>query len=271
MTFHLDHLVWFSNKPEDAINALESLGIYAISGGRHKKWGTYNSLAYFGLSYIEFLGIENLAVAKREQHNRLITHIVEKMFEEDGDGPARIAIRTDNIEALAEKFKEQGLTVYGPYPGERTTQEGEVLKWSLLFPEDPASKLKLPFFIQWEEADSVRLASLVEKGVVGQHAAGELKIESIGCVVSHLEETIAKWAQLIDGSPSESYQMEELHATCREVALADSKLVFCTPNGEGIAQDVLSQRGETPFFVKFKGATEGRWVNKLNGYWDFCI
>ncbi|GGH73247.1 uncharacterized protein (DUF302 family) [Pullulanibacillus pueri] len=267
MTLSLDHLVWFAHKPEAAIDELKGMGIHAIQGGRHEKWGTYNSLAYFGLSYIEFIGIKNVSIAKKEKHNRLIIHIVEAMSEGNGEGPARIAIRTNHIEELAEKFKKQGLAVFGPFPGERMTQEGEVLKWSLLFPEDPASTLQLPFFIQWEETDDVRYASFKDKGLVGKHIADNLKIESVGIAVRNLDETVNKWARLIDGTPGETYQSKILSASYRELELSESKLIFCTPNGRGIAQDVLTERGETPFLVNFKGAEERKMINKLNGYW----
>jgi hypothetical protein len=59
-------------------------------GGRHESWGTYNSLIYFGLSYIEFLGIENLFIAEKHEDNRLITQIVEQLSKENREGPARI-------------------------------------------------------------------------------------------------------------------------------------------------------------------------------------
>jgi len=55
--FSFDHLVHFVQNPLGAMEDAKKMGLHAFAGGNHEKWGTYNSLAYFGLSYIEFLGI----------------------------------------------------------------------------------------------------------------------------------------------------------------------------------------------------------------------
>ena len=79
MNFTFDHLVWFYKNPEYAINPLSAKGIHAVKGGRHESWGTYNSLSYFDLSYIEFLGIDHLSIAEQHNENRLVTQIVQQL------------------------------------------------------------------------------------------------------------------------------------------------------------------------------------------------
>ena len=93
MNFSFDHLVWFHHKPEKAIQPLSEKGIQVVHGGRHETWGTYNTLSYFGLSYIEFLGIEVPSIAEQHMENRLITQIVQQLDKERREGPAKIAIR----------------------------------------------------------------------------------------------------------------------------------------------------------------------------------
>jgi hypothetical protein len=95
MQFFFDHLVWFLKEPEKAISSLKQRGLHVVKGGRHESWGTYNTLIYFGLSYIEFLGIENLSIAEKHGENRLITQIVEQLAKDGREGPAKIAIRTN--------------------------------------------------------------------------------------------------------------------------------------------------------------------------------
>lgn len=269
MKFSFDHLVIFLNKPEEAIANLRLTGIHAVNGGRHHTWGTYNSLTYFGLSYIEFLGIENLAMATQQDENRLITHIVEQLANKGQEGPARIAIRTNDIEQLALQFKEAGVKVYGPIPGERIRADGAVIRWSLLFPEAGANELNLPFFIQWEKSDEERLVELGEQGLLTSHLMGKPILESVGFVVEDLDETIAKWSKSFNLSQSEEFFDHDLHARCRTLELTGTKLLFCSPLGEGIADQVLRERGETPFLINLTGTNQRHLFKIMNGYWRF--
>ncbi|EKN63715.1 hypothetical protein BABA_24275 [Neobacillus bataviensis LMG 21833] len=269
MSFSFDHLVFFSKKPEVAVPLLKQRGIHTVNGGRHQFWGTYNSLTYFGLSYIEFLGIENLPMAEKQEENRLITHIVEQLAGKMQEGPARIAIRTDHIHQLAVRLKEAGFTVYGPITGERTRADGQVIKWTTLYPETEDSELALPFFIQWEKSDGERLIELEEQGLIESHLAGKLQFESVVFVVHNLEQTLAAWRSLFDLNQGEEFVDSSLNARCRELELAGTRLVFCTPLGAGIADTVLNEKGETPFLVNLTGNGQSEIFEMMNGFWRF--
>lgn len=269
MQFSFDHLVWFFKKPEKAIELLEQIRLKLVHGGRHESWGTYNTLSYFGLSYLEFLGIEDWQKAERHEANRLITHIVEQLPKENGEGPARIAIRTNGIEALAEQLKQEGFTVYGPIPGERVRGDGEVIKWSLLFPEYAGAELRLPFFIQWEKSDEERLAELDQLGLIDRHPAGSVQFESVGFAVQNLDETLEVWKKFLNLPISDEFTNHELNARCRKIALAGTELLFCSPIGEGITAEVLKEKGETPFIVNLSNTNQTQIFEKLNGYWSF--
>ena len=269
MEFCFDHLVWFSKRPEEAISLLRQIGIHTARGGRHEFWGTYNSLSYFGLSYIEFLGIENFSIAVNQEDNRLVTQIVELLGKGNQEGPARVAIRTNSIERLAVKLKEEGYIVYGPLSGERVRADGQVIRWSLLFPEGKDSDLTLPFFIQWEKSDEVRLFEFEKQGLIGSHPLGNLKLESVGFVVQNLEETLSTWGKLLDLQQSEEFIDSSINACCRELELSGTKLRFCTPIREGLAADVLKRRGPAPFLANLEGANQSRFFEVMNGYFHF--
>ncbi|MBO0959590.1 VOC family protein [Neobacillus sp. MM2021_6] len=269
MSFSFDHLVFFANNPVEAIPLLKHRGVHAIMGGRHENWGTYNSLTYFGLSYIEFLGIETLSVAEKQVENRLITHIIEQLARKGQEGPARIAIRTNQIDQLALKLKAEGFKVYGPFPGERTRGDGQIIKWSLLFPETTANELQLPFFIQWEKSDEERLLEFKEQGLVGSHPAGNLLFESVGFVVHNLEQTLTKWGRLFDLNQGEEFVDSSINARCRKLELAGTKLLFCEPLGEGIAATVLKEKGEIPFLVNLTVNGQSGIFEWMNGFWRF--
>ncbi|NRD77818.1 VOC family protein [Bacillus sp. BRMEA1] len=271
MALSFDHLVCFFKKPEMALHPLTQLGIYTVRGGRHETWGTYNMLSYFGLSYIEFLGIENMTAAEVQTENRLISHIVERLPQVNGEGPARIAIRTDHIDDLAESLKKNGFTVFGPIPGERVRTDGEVIRWSLLFPEIAGSGLSTPFFIQWEKPDHVRLAELKEQGLEGVHNLGEVRMESVGVVLRDLEETLPIWEILLSLKSSDEFIDPLLNARCRKLGLPGTELLFCTPVGKGPAEKVLKEKGETPFLVTLSGTKENRLFELLNGWWRLTL
>jgi hypothetical protein len=269
MQFSFDHLVWFHHKPENAIRPLLEQGIHVIKGGRHETWGTYNTLSYFGLSYIEFLGIEDLSIAEQHEENRLITQIAEQLAKENREGPAKIAIRTNQINELAIKLRNDGHKVYGPLPGQRETTAGEVIRWTLLFIEDHSNELSFPFFIQWEKSDSERLSGFKEQGILGRHSGGSSKFESVGFVVRDLEKTIKIWGKLLNLTPSEEFRDELIHARCQTLELPGTNLIFCTPLGKGPAEKVLHERGETPFLVNVSQANQNSFFEWLNGYWRF--
>nr|WP_263326813.1 VOC family protein [Neobacillus sp. Marseille-Q6967] len=267
MKLEFDHLVWFYKHPEKAIIPLREKGIHVVKGGRHETWGTYNSLSYFGLSYIEFLGIENLAIAEQHEENRLVTQIVQQLAKENRDGPSKIAIRTDKIQELAQRFQEEGLAVYGPLPGKRVRADGVEIRWSLLFIERDSIELSLPFFIQWEKSDEERLLELSEQGFVGSHTVGNPELESVGFVVHDLKDTVGFWSLLLDLTPGEEFIDSGLNARCCKLSLPGTNLLFCTPLGEGVASKVLNKRGETPFLVNLTGTNQNRIFEMMNGYW----
>ena len=53
---HLVHAV--HGTPEEAAKQMQELGFHTVLGGEHTNWGTWNSLSYFDLSYIEFLAVQ---------------------------------------------------------------------------------------------------------------------------------------------------------------------------------------------------------------------
>ncbi|MBT2654516.1 VOC family protein [Bacillus sp. ISL-18] len=269
MDFFFDHLVWFFTKPEKAILPLKQKGIHVVKGGRHESWGTYNTLTYFGLSYIEFLGIENLSIAEKHSENRLITQIVEQLAKESREGPAKVAIRTNQIEELAVKLKAEGLTVYGPLTGERVRDDGHVIRWSLLFPEHKEKKVSLPFFIEWEKSDEQRYSEIDDQGLIGSHILGQPKLESVGFVVNNLDETLETWKKLFGLKQGEEYLDTEINARCRIVKLNGTNLLFCTPIGDGPAAKVIKEKGETPFLVNLTDMNQSHFFEMLDGYWRF--
>lgn len=91
MDLALDHIVHFVHRaPAEATEQFRAKGYHAVAGGRHAMWGTWNSLSYFGLTYVEFLAVERQALAK-ESENPLIRQLVADQKRGEGLGRSRFA------------------------------------------------------------------------------------------------------------------------------------------------------------------------------------
>jgi hypothetical protein len=269
MRFMFDHLVHLVHSPKAAMRAIRQSGIHAVEGGSHSDWGTANTLCYFDLSYIEFLGVENPAVAESARDNPLVRQALEDLA--TGEGPARIALRTDDLENAAKLLRDRGLSVAGPFPGSRTRPDGTVLRWSLLFPEHLAGELPSPFFIQWEQSDAERRTDLRERGAIAPHPAGDLRLDHIAFAVRDLDRRATEWEKWFGLKPGKEYVDRNLNAKCRELMLPGGNLLFCTPVGDGPVSEMLQTRGERPFLVTLAGADRHGEQRIFGGIYRFQI
>ncbi|WP_168193826.1 VOC family protein [Lysinibacillus sp. SGAir0095] len=191
-----DHLVHFVEKPEQLVEKTREIGLHTVNGGKHEMWGTYNSLCYFGLSYIEFIGIFNEALFEEAASKPFTLHETYKL-KQFQNGVVRLAMRSTSIEEDAEKLSSLGYEVYGPDNFSRTRPDGSVLKWKLLHFGKQGQSLEFPFIIQWEGNDNERLKDLTESGTIKPHPLGNLQIKAIEFEVEDL--TIAtEWGRAFD-------------------------------------------------------------------------
>ncbi|MEA1010805.1 VOC family protein [Bacillus cereus] len=255
---HLVHAV--HGTPEEAAKQMQDLGFHTALGGQHTTWGTWNSLCYFDLSYIEFLAVQHEEKAK-EADNPLVQETVVKL--QKGEGMLQIAIRTDAIEELAVKFRKHGIQTIGPFEGKRMRKDGRLLEWKMLFVKQEENGPKLPFFIQWNETDEERRIDLHKTGTIAEHKNKVQQIETIHYAVKNVRETVRKWKEVMGLAASAFTKNEQWNAECQNVAFGDIHVQFCEPIGEGLVQDRLKNQGENPFAVEFKG--ESKQVHELLG------
>lgn len=255
MQLAFDHLVHFINRPpSEAVDKMKQHGFHAVQGGRHEHWGTYNSLSYLGLSYIEFLAIENPLVAKQSE-NPLIQQIVRNL--PNGEGLGQIALRTQEIGHLADHLRKQGLVVTGPLPGSRMRSDGSVIEWKMLFIESEQATCPLPFFIQWDQPTEGRLRDLTTRGIIAEHSNGATGIEYVAYAVNDLASTVNQWQEWFGFEADERFFHPDMQADCQLLQCLGGNLLFCSPQGRSIANDTLQSRGELPFLLKLSGLREG--------------
>lgn len=190
----LDHIVHFiSKKPEEAAAYWNNLGYGAAVGGRHVNWGTKNSLLYMKNCYIEWLALEDPAVATNADHP--LTEWL--LYEKSGFGT--ICFRTDDLNALDKRLKDEGFETTGVLDAERLTASGEKIQWKMLFLiEKVSDRLPAPFFIQWQGSDEERFEKLRESGMLVPESEA-LEIEKCILGVLDVEESEEKWKKLLGG------------------------------------------------------------------------
>jgi len=250
--YKLDHIVHFVDKPEQLVEETKKIGLHTVEGGKHEIWGTYNSLCYFGLSYIEFIGIFDKELVEK---SALVPYTLHASYIKRNrqNGFTRLAIRTNEIEKDAEKFRAAGLEVYGPETFSRTRPDGTVLTWKLLHFGKKNLPLDYPFFIQWEGADEERYSELEKSGTIAEHPLGNLKVEEISYAVEDL--SVAKeWAQLFDFEFEEGDSFIKLNA---------SNCIF------GFYQNQKEKQQNEIFEVTISGANEEKVVVIEKAYYKF--
>lgn len=255
MRVAIDHLVHFIHRPPaEATELFRQAGYHAVAGGRHEAWGTWNSLSYVGLSYVEFLAVEDEALASQSD-NPLIRQLV--MDREVGEGLGQIALRTTELDAIAERLRAKDLIVHGPVLGSRKREDGSLLVWRMLFLEDPNGNLLPPFFIEWQQTDEEREADLRRRKIIAPHPNGSHTWQSVGYAVTNLEEASRAWQYWLDCQMGDVFIDERIGARCQAVELAGASIILCEPIAKGLADDALHTRGERPFFAAFDSATDG--------------
>ena len=191
----LDHIVHFvSGTPEELVETSNYAGIYGVLGGVHTQWGTANTLAFLASSYIEWLSLVDHSVAKEADHPLTKLFLYDR---ESGPGLGTICLRPDSIEEVHRRFADMGVATTDVLDASRTTPDGTVLRWKMLFvKEEPSNELPLPFFIEWEQSQQDKYADLEALKQLPPNVE-ELKVKRLVMGTTHPIETAKKWAHLL--------------------------------------------------------------------------
>lgn len=198
----LDHIVHFVKEPKAMVEKTKEIGLHTVEGGKHEMWGTYNSLSYFGLSYIEFIGVFDETLLEKSAEIPYTLHESYKKRNKK-NGFTRIAIWTTTIEEDAKKLRDAGYEVIGPDSFSRIRPDGSVLTWKLLHFGKKELPFEYPFLIQWEGSDEERYNDLVNNGTIQKHPLGDLTIDEISFSVTDLQ-WAKEWANLFEHEIVES-------------------------------------------------------------------
>ncbi|MDR6998264.1 VOC family protein [Neobacillus niacini] len=249
----LDHIVVFLNRsPIEAVHEWKKYQLKAIRGGSHTKWGTYNSLMYFGLSYIEYLAVENSEVANRSQ-NPLISQLLNDSKRFEGFG--QICFRTSDIVRLKKDLKTKGYHPTEIYEGKRLRDDGVEISWKMLFIQEDGV-LPYPFFIQWNQSDQVRLEDLKRSGILPPSQESQ-SVKSISFVVSNVEQVVADWARLF-GVPT---------VFNNKIKVGRTELIFHNKDDSEILMDIHKLKGDRPFQIEINPPIKSRSITVFGDHY----
>ncbi|HEX5013570.1 MAG TPA: VOC family protein, partial [Candidatus Limnocylindrales bacterium] len=94
MLLGIDHIVLAVEDPDATAAALEAeVGLVAGGGGRHDALGTFNRLVWLGDSYLELIGVFDVAVAARGWLGPAVLATIER-----GGGLATWAVAVDDLD-----------------------------------------------------------------------------------------------------------------------------------------------------------------------------
>jgi hypothetical protein len=245
---------------------MQALGFHAVIGGEHENWGTHNGLCYFGLTYLEFLGIKESRIAEKVTDNTLIQQLVA----EKNNGLARLALRTRNISQAREYFRSLGLQVTGPVEGSRRQPDGTLLQWAMLFvKESESDPFKLPFIIDWKMSDQERKNALERQHLVAPHPAGRIDIADVRIAASDSKTSAAFWQKLFGAKWVTAFHDEALGAQCDRILLGEKTLTFCQPIKNNDLKQFLMTRGERPFQLVFQGTGVNKTISFHGAIYQF--
>jgi hypothetical protein len=169
-SFSLDHIVLSTPDLELGINAFEkTTGCKPIIGGSHRNLGSKNALA--GVEDDESVYIELIGPDPENPEGKLGARLAQ---EKATLSPYHCAIRTHDLQTVQERARQLGFE-----PGEildmtRTTPDGIVLVWKVLFLGGHNLGGIVPFFIDW--MDSVHPAGSLSKVVGGSALSVKIQV-----------------------------------------------------------------------------------------------
>lgn len=145
----IDHVILGVNDLQKGIEEFEHLtGVRAVYGGAHPGRGTHNALVSLGEPHY----LEILAPNPEDGGD---TNWIGDLKGLTSLTPVGWAARGEDLPALEQSLKDQGIETGEVRPGARNQPDGTRLAWkTLTFP--PSSHPLLPFFIEWDPATAHR-------------------------------------------------------------------------------------------------------------------
>lgn len=263
MKISFDHIVHYVHNPSTLPVKMKEYGLFSNMGGKHPNWGTHNSLSYFmSLAYLEWIGFENKDIPHEIKH----PFSRQLLLDSDREGFSMLAVRTENIQEVADQLRKKGYTIAGPLEGSRKRDDGTVLSWKMLFMEDDQQQELLPFFIEWNTSDGSRKIDLIQQGILRNPS--DMNLNYVGIAVTNPEESSCKWFEILSGQAANrgAGYCDVLKKDYHEIEVNGIGIRFFDVSS---LRDMEVIRPGKPFVAGIKGAGRSE-LTEINGaYYHF--
>jgi catechol 2,3-dioxygenase-like lactoylglutathione lyase family enzyme len=141
-TARIDHVLLGVPDLDVAVRDFEiDTGVRPMIGGEHPDFGTCNALVRLcDGAYFEIIGPGPEASA--ENLGGVFARLESRSL-------AGFALASGDLEAVAERVRQNGFEAQGPIPGSRTTPDGDHLEWQMLMIGGHEFGGFVPFLIDW--------------------------------------------------------------------------------------------------------------------------
>jgi len=195
----LDHIIIGVNNLEQASRTFsEKLGLIASGGGIHPAGGTANRIIVIGDTYLELIAVRAPAEAQQSMLDRL----------SQGEGYLNFVLASNAIEADSAAFRERGVPITGPTPGQLKAPDGRIRSWTRIDIARPDLAQHYPFLIQHDSAGEERRYRLAGWATPPAHPLGAVKVLSVTIAVEDLEEAASRFQRVYGLHPSTPYSGE---------------------------------------------------------------
>ncbi len=246
MITRFDHLVIAVSDLDRAVESYRSLGFDVFPGGRHEHRGTHNALIRFGgLDYVELLGVYD---AEKAVESGLNGRTLAEFVRDREGGLVGHCYATDDIGREADRAREAGVEMVGPFEMRRARPDGRTLEWRLTVPVDVPWRRRWPFIIEWDDPDEERLAT---EGV-GDHENGASAVSGVSVAVRDLREATELYSVLFQTGPHRTDEIPDLAASRASFDVRGFAVDLLAPTADGPVLEALQRDGEGPFEARIQ-------------------
>lgn len=251
-----DHAIIAVFDLEAATADFEKLGFTVVYGGEHDGGLTHNALITFADgTYLELMAPTSPALITNPPEPGPGNYLF--LFD-SGEGFAGFAFHTDELDAIVDRVRENGIEIANPSSGGRQRTDGVELAWRAAFPLGSFS----PFFLTDENPREQRVRTEPE---FTSHANGALGTKSVLSVVSNLEASIMRYSAMLGEGSNQGPSIEG--AETAKFKIGTFEAVVAAPTGAaGRLFDHLEGRGEGLYEIEIgTDHTDNRGSQMLHG------
>ncbi|MFQ5943268.1 MAG: VOC family protein [Anaerolineales bacterium] len=242
-----DHAIIAVSDLEVATADFEKLGFTVLFGGEHAGGLTHNALVTFADgTYLEVMAPTDPGLLREPSKPGPGNYLF--LFDA-GEGFAGLALHTNDLDAVVERVRRNGIEIADPAAGGRRRTDGVELAWRTAFPMGSVS----PFFITDENPRELRVRTEPE---LTTHPNGAIGITQILSLVTNLEEGVARYSILLGEESTPGPDFEGAETAAFEVGSVEAAIA-APDHQEGLLAEHLVSRGEGPFQITIQSDQSG--------------